>query len=284
MTRITFAKGDKIKCINAKHASGGLTEGEVYTAKKDSYIADGWSEAVPVEEIPGWSFQVDRFEKVEPVVIINESGPFETPEVTKNMVAWIRENPDGEWILAIAQGNAWHYLLATNERITGSISPLSAARDVITIPRPGNGPKIVEDPAVADAVGPNVAGIVIGPEGIQLNGILIQADPADDEIKPGSWVYVVGQVLESMEGDEMDHLVEFFSHNEQWKGWVRKDRVIPTFTPDFVGQCTAMTVNVLDTNIYYRCEKREHRRFDKNHKSGDFEWVDGDTSGYVEEA
>jgi hypothetical protein len=45
-----------------------------------------------------------------------------------------------------------------------------------------------------------------------------------------------------------------------------------------------MTVNVLDTNIYYRCEKPEHRRFDRHHKSGDFEWLEGDTSGYVEEA
>lgn len=219
MSKMKFAKGDKIKCINAKHANptGGLTEGEVYTAREDSYITVGWQEAVALEEIPGWAFQVDRFERVS--------------------LQWTAETP-----------------------------------------------KIVEDPAVSDVVGPNVAGIVIGPEGIQMNEILIPADPANDEIKPGSWVYVRGQVLESMEGDDMDYKVEFFSHNEQWPGWVRKDRVIQTMTPDFVGQCTAMTVNVLDTNVYYRCEKPEHRRFDKNHKSGAYEWLEGDTSGYVEEA
>lgn len=212
MTKPKFAKGDKIKCINAKYANptGGLTEGEVYTAKRDSYIADGWSEAVALEEISGWAYQVDRFEKVEAEIIINESGPFEAP-------------------------------------------------------------------------GPNVAGIVIGPEGIQLNEILIPADPANDKIKPGSWVYALGQVMESVEGDDGDHLVEFFSHNEQWRGWVRKDRVVPTMTPDFVGQCTAMTPNVMDPNVYYRCEKREHRRFDSNHKSGAFEWLDNDTAHYVEE-
>lgn len=141
-----------------------------------------------------------------------------------------------------------------------------------------NQPKIVVDHTMR----PEQPGIFIGPEGIRIQGHLPKAP--EPEIIPGTWVAVQGQVLEVMEGDDMDYKVEFFSHNEQYPAWVRKDRVAPIPTPGHVTQCTAMTVNVLDTNIYYRCEKREHRRFDKNHKSGAYEWLEGDTSGYVEEA
>lgn len=133
--------------------------------------------------------------------------------------------------------------------------------------------------------------IVIGPEGLKVyaateaNKIQIGAEMPQPKINPGDWIAVQGQVLESTEDDSPgDHLVEFFSHNERWEGWVRKDRVTPIPTPGHVGQCTAMTPNVMDLNVYYRCERPEHRRLDHQHKSGHFEWSEDDTAHYIEEA
>lgn len=53
-----------------------------------------------------------------------------------NTVAWIRQKDHGEWILAIVKDHTWVFMLATNDRITGSVSPVSAVAEVQVIERP----------------------------------------------------------------------------------------------------------------------------------------------------
>lgn len=131
--------------------------------------------------------------------------------------------------------------------------------------------------------------ITIDAEGVRLinpSGTLEVAIPADvAALKPGDWIHAIGQVIRTDGPGEI--LVEFFSRNEQWSGWIENKRIVKApAIPDWAAaqQCTAMTVNVLDTNVFYRCEKPEHRRFDKEHKSGAHTWTDGDNSGFFEEA
>lgn len=57
--------------------------------------------------------------------------------ISNNTVAWIRTSADGEWILAIAKNHTWEFMLGTNDLITGSVSPLTAAVEVRKIERPG---------------------------------------------------------------------------------------------------------------------------------------------------
>jgi hypothetical protein len=56
--------------------------------------------------------------------------------IPNNTVAWIRTHADGEWILAIAKNYAWEFMLATNDQVTGSLSPLTAAVEVRKVKRP----------------------------------------------------------------------------------------------------------------------------------------------------
>lgn len=81
---------------------------------------------------------------VTPMGVTAEPGTY-----PKNTVAWIREKADGEWILAIVKDHTWEFMLATNDRITGSVSPLSAAVDVRVIERPGAHPPVTAEPATA---------------------------------------------------------------------------------------------------------------------------------------
>jgi hypothetical protein len=63
----------------------------------------------------------------------------------------------------------------------------------------------------------------------------------EGKIKIGDWVLAWGQVRESNHHPE-DVVIEFFSHNEQWAGHIRLDRVQPATTPPpfDAAQCNAL--------------------------------------------
>jgi len=66
-----------------------------------------------------------------------KNAEFVIGSIANNTVAWIRTRGGGEWILAIAKNHTWEFMLATNDRITGSVSPLTAVVEVRKIERPG---------------------------------------------------------------------------------------------------------------------------------------------------
>ncbi len=100
------------------------------------------------------------------------------------------------------------------------------------------------------------------------------------DIPRGTWVQVWGQVF-SLTSHPEDVVVEFFSHNEQYKCNVRLDRIqVSDDTPDFVEQCRAMQLS--GNNVYVRCER--HDRHPDVHKSGDIEWPNIYTDGFFEES
>lgn len=84
------------------------------------------------------------------------------------------------------------------------------------------------------------------------------SDPSIDPVsfertgpKVGEWVRVWGQVVDGNTHPE-DALVEFFSHNEQWRGHVRVDRVEEGGRPSFALPCPALYLD--KKGRYIRCE------------------------------
>jgi len=113
--------------------------------------------------------------------------------------------------------------------------------------------------------------------------------PCEDTDKPrypeeGDWVLVWGQIRRGRTHPE-DVLVEFFSHNEQWAGHIRTDRVvISDLQPDFVTTCTAMFRYAGGANgLFVRCAL--HEGHSKKHRdSGGTLYNDDDVVGHFEEA
>ena len=104
------------------------------------------------------------------------------------------------------------------------------------------------------------------------------------KIEKGAWVKVWGQVAKT--GDEQgvhpeDTLVEFFSHNEQYQGHVRTDRIeTAKGLPKWAARCTALAE--LSFESIKRC--MGHDRHGGDHWHGDDKWTDGECYGHVEEA
>lgn len=98
------------------------------------------------------------------------------------------------------------------------------------------------------------------------------------EARPGDWVLCWGQVLDKRSHPE-DAVVEFFSHNEQWSGDVRRDRIEQADVPDFAVQCLHLTED--KRNKFYRCELPDGHAGD--HTRGGYAWGDDSTDAYLEE-
>lgn len=85
------------------------------------------------------------------------------------------------------------------------------------------------------------------------------------EIRVGDWVQVWGQVkrVDQPGVHPEDVSVEFFSHNEQWNGHVRRDRVTKVeVVPPFVERCSSLHPYSALTptgriEAYVRCEMHE---------------------------
>lgn len=105
----------------------------------------------------------------------------------------------------------------------------------------------------------------------------------------GEWVKVWAQATPKQEKVHPDDArIEFWSHNEQYSCHVRLDRIERTPRdqwPDFISNCNAMRKRVHDAHgssvTYLRCEL-QHDHAGK-HRSGDTEWDDNETDGYIED-
>lgn len=98
------------------------------------------------------------------------------------------------------------------------------------------------------------------------------------DLEPGRWVLAWGQVIDKPHHPE-DAVVEFFSHNEQWAGHVRRDRIEEADLPDFAIQCGSL--RQVKPNRYARCENTAgHSR---NHDSGRHHWTDNGAHGGIDE-
>lgn len=92
----------------------------------------------------------------------------------------------------------------------------------------------------------------------------------------GEWVTVWGQVVASKTHPE-DTCVEFFSHNEQWRGHVRLDRVERPGRPTFALPCSALYLD--KKGRYIRCES--HDGHGGSHAIEGHEWDRPD--GWIED-
>lgn len=99
-----------------------------------------------------------------------------------------------------------------------------------------------------------------------------------DHMPPGRWVLVWGQLVDKPAHPE-DVVVEFFSHGEQWRGHVRRDRVEPAPTPDFAVQCHSL--RQVKPHRYARCEETQNHSGD--HRSGRHIWTDHGADGGIDQ-
>lgn len=102
----------------------------------------------------------------------------------------------------------------------------------------------------------------------------------ENKIQIGEWVLVWGQVRESPHHPE-DVVVEFFSHNEQWAGHIRLDRVKPAGgDPPFAAQCPALRKT--KSGAFRRCVRvANHAK--KHEDVNGKKFASLDVAGFVEE-
>lgn len=111
-------------------------------------------------------------------------------------------------------------------------------------------------------------------------------------MSPGDWVKVWGQVVDAPHPDDLT--VEFFSHNEQWRGVVEKVRCEPApsdATNPFARRCTALARDTLgvgfavlfgESQAFVRCVRHErHSDLHRAHHGQTF--GSADVVGYIEE-
>lgn len=106
-------------------------------------------------------------------------------------------------------------------------------------------------------------------------------------MKKGDWVQAWGQVRKIDEPGvhPEDVLVEFFSHNEQWAGHVRLDRVVEVdqdSLPGFIGTCTAM--HETKSGAYRRCVLHERHGDYLHQDNKGSRWDNSFTVGHFEES
>ena len=100
-------------------------------------------------------------------------------------------------------------------------------------------------------------------------------------MKPGDWAFVWGQVVADSTATG-DMVVRFQSHNEEYEALVRADYVTEAnAAPRFAPKCT----HLLDLGAggYARCSLNDKHGGMHRDASGQQEWADGDTSGWIEE-
>lgn len=117
-------------------------------------------------------------------------------------------------------------------------------------------------------------------------------------IKKGDWVQVWGRVTE-VDPHPENYTILFESHNEDYPGLVRRDRVTkPDVLPGFVTACTALyEVEMrleegvivhpgldLDDGGYVLIRCGKHEGHSGKHKHRGLKWTDHLTHGYIEEA
>ena len=102
----------------------------------------------------------------------------------------------------------------------------------------------------------------------------------------GDWVLAWGQVMGVDEKGihPEDVVVEFFSHNTQWSGHIRKDRVRPSeVLPDFVTACTALFMYAGGENgLFVRCALHDGHGV-KHQDSAGTVYEESHVIGYIEE-
>ena len=103
------------------------------------------------------------------------------------------------------------------------------------------------------------------------------------EPEKGDWVKVWALVTDPDPHPE-DYNVRFESHNEHYKGLVRRDHVVfvEGETPEGVPQCTSLYGGTATPGLLWRCEKvAEHPR--KHTANDGLKWTDEQAAGYFEE-
>lgn len=95
----------------------------------------------------------------------------------------------------------------------------------------------------------------------------------------GDWVSVTCQIDDTVQCHPEDVAVRLFSHNEEYVGHVRRDRVVPAERPGWASRCPAL--HLRDDGAYIRCEMYE--RHGDAHHAYKFFWSDDRTHGHIEE-
>lgn len=99
------------------------------------------------------------------------------------------------------------------------------------------------------------------------------------KLRPGDWVRAWGQVVERPAHPD-DVVVEFFSHNEQWAGHVRRERVESASVPNFAEPCASLYEDrpghLLRCSLHHNHAQAHTRGAQTWNNDGQYGYVDGD--------